>query len=128
GGGTLTVSSVGMFATALNAGIEYSGGPRATTLFSFQIDADTEKPVIHRVSPSKNVLSPPNHKMVPVTLTVSATDDREVASIRIVNVTSNEAPYRKGRGNGREKGHGNRPVDWQLTGGLTLQLRAERTG
>jgi phosphodiesterase/alkaline phosphatase D-like protein len=128
GGGTLTVSSVGMFATALNAGIEYSGGPPATTLFSFQIDADTEKPVIHRVSPSKNVLSPPNHKMVPVTLTVSATDDREVASIRIVNVTSNEAPYRKGRGNGREKGHGNRPVDWQLTGGLNLQLRAERTG
>lgn len=38
-GKTLTVSSVGMNATAQNAGIEYGAGPQAGTVFSFQIDA-----------------------------------------------------------------------------------------
>src|SRR5262249_45617881 len=37
-GKTLTVSSVGMNATAQNAGIEYANGPQARTIFSFQID------------------------------------------------------------------------------------------
>jgi len=37
-GKTLTVSSIGMNATAQNAGIEYTNGPQARTLFSFQID------------------------------------------------------------------------------------------
>jgi hypothetical protein len=37
-GKTLTVTSVGMNATAQNAGIEYANGPQARTLFSFQID------------------------------------------------------------------------------------------
>jgi uncharacterized protein YjiK/phosphodiesterase/alkaline phosphatase D-like protein len=37
-GRTLTVSSVGMNATAQNAGIEYANGPQARTIFSFQID------------------------------------------------------------------------------------------
>ncbi|MGB8167165.1 MAG: alkaline phosphatase D family protein, partial [Chthoniobacteraceae bacterium] len=38
-GQTLTVSSVGMDATAQNSGIEYSAGPQARTVFSFQLDA-----------------------------------------------------------------------------------------
>lgn len=38
-GKTLTVKSVGMNATAQNAGIEYANGPQARTVFSFQIDA-----------------------------------------------------------------------------------------
>ncbi len=38
-GKTLTVSSIGMDATAQNAGIEYAAGPQARTIFSFQIDA-----------------------------------------------------------------------------------------
>ena len=37
-GKTLTVSSVGMNATAQNAGIEYANGPQSRTIFSFQID------------------------------------------------------------------------------------------
>src|SRR4029077_21197532 len=38
-GKELTVSSVGMDATAQNAGIEYASGPQARTIFSFQVDA-----------------------------------------------------------------------------------------
>ena len=37
-GKTLTVKSVGMNSTALNAAIEYANGPQARTIFSFQID------------------------------------------------------------------------------------------
>ena len=38
-GKTLTVRSVGMDATAQNAGIEYANGPQARTIFSFKVDA-----------------------------------------------------------------------------------------
>ena len=38
-GKTLTVSSVGMDATAQNAGIDYANGPQARTIFSFKVDA-----------------------------------------------------------------------------------------
>lgn len=38
-GKTLTVKSVGMNATAQNAGLEYANGPQVRTVFSFQIDA-----------------------------------------------------------------------------------------
>jgi hypothetical protein len=38
-GKTLTVKSVGMDATEQNAGIEYTNGPQARTIFSFQVDA-----------------------------------------------------------------------------------------
>ena len=38
-GKTLSVSSIGMDATAQNAGTEYAAGPQARTIFSFQIDA-----------------------------------------------------------------------------------------
>ena len=37
-GKTLTVKSIGMNSTALNAAIEYANGPQARTIFSFQID------------------------------------------------------------------------------------------
>ena len=40
-GKTLSVKSIGMDATAQNAGIEYANGPQARTLFSFDIDAPT---------------------------------------------------------------------------------------
>lgn len=47
-GKTLTVSSVGMNATAQNAGIEYTGGPQARTVFSFKVDAATVAPQVTR--------------------------------------------------------------------------------
>jgi hypothetical protein len=57
-----------------------------------------------------NVLWPPNHKMVPVTVTVSSTG---VSNCQIVSVSSNElitSSY------------------WKITGDLTVSLRAERLG
>jgi hypothetical protein len=48
--------------------------------------------------------------MVPVTLTVNATDASGVVSRKIISVTSNEA------GSGQ----------WQVTGDLTLNVQADR--
>jgi hypothetical protein len=82
---------------------------------------DTTTPTINNISASPNTLWSPNHKMVNVTVTVDAEDICDSAPIcRIVDVTSNE-PI-----NGL--GDGNTEPDWEITGNLTVKLRAERAG
>lgn len=73
------------------------------------------------LSASPAVLKVPNHKMVDVTVTARVVDDFDPnPSVRIVSVTSNEPS------NG--PGDGNTEVDCVITGPLSLQLRAERSG
>ena len=76
-----------------------------------------EPPVIESVTATPSVLWPPNHKMIPVRINVEATDDNALASTQIIDVKSNESssPGKKG-------------PDWEITGPLTLNLRAERLG
>jgi len=84
---------------------------------------DTTPPSISNITASPNILWPPNHKMVPVVVRVAVTDacDPNVSNqCEIVSVTSNE-PI-----NG--PGDGNTAPDYQITGKLTLNLRAERSG
>jgi len=76
---------------------------------------DRIPPGISRMTASPNVLWPPNHKMVAVSLGVSVEDacDANVASsCRIVSVSSNEGSA----------------ADSQITGRMTASLRAERSG
>ena len=73
------------------------------------------------LSASPQVLWPPNHKMVPVTIAVSASDNCDPApSCMISSVASNEPV------NGT--GDGNTSPDWEVTGDVTVDLRAERSG
>jgi len=75
---------------------------------------DTTPPDISTVSATPDSLWPPDHKMVPVTVAVSVTDacDPDVAAAcEIISVSSNES--------------GTSP-EWQITGPLTVNLRAER--
>ncbi len=74
---------------------------------------DTTPPTITSIGASPNVLSPPNHKMVPITISVTATDicDPNPKS-KIISVTSNEP----GAG------------QYEITGNLTLNLQSERNG
>jgi hypothetical protein len=65
-------------------------------------------------------LGPPNHTMVPVTVTTAAADGCGAATCTIASVTSNE-PVNGG-------GDGNTGTDWQITGPNTVDLRAERSG
>ncbi len=81
---------------------------------------DTTPPVITSASASPNVLWPPNHKMVPITISVVATDLCASASCRIKSVTSNEQIQHPGKKN--------KSPDWSTNGPLALQLRAERSG
>jgi hypothetical protein len=75
---------------------------------------DQEAPTISSVSATPNVLWPPNHKMVPVTVAVDATDNCDSAC-QIASVSSNEPG-------------GKTAPDWKITDDLTVNLRAERLG
>jgi sugar lactone lactonase YvrE len=88
---------------------------------SFQIVVrGCEPPVIHSISASPRVLWPPNNRLHPVTVTVAATDNCALARCKIISVVGDE---RK-----RSPGIGRSGADWQLTGDLTLNLRAQGSG
>jgi hypothetical protein len=74
--------------------------------------ADTTAPVIHSVTASPNALSPPNHQIVPITLSVVKSDNCDAAPVtKIISITSNEKIT-----NG----------DITITGNLTAKLAATR--
>jgi hypothetical protein len=53
---------------------------------------DQTAPVISSASVSPDVLSPPNHQMVPVTVSVSATDNCDSAPVsKIISITCNQS-------------------------------------
>jgi hypothetical protein len=82
---------------------------------------DVTAPTILSLSASPNVLGSPNHQMVPVTVSAASTDNCDPAPVmRIISVASSEPV------NG--SGDGDTAPDWQVTGSLTLNLRAERAG
>jgi len=77
--------------------------------------------VISSVSANPSTLWPPNHKMVPVSMSVAVTDICDAAPVcRIISVSSNEPV------NGL--GDGDTSPDWEITGNLAVNLRAERSG
>ena len=86
-----------------------------TSCESSIIVQDTVRPVITKATVSTDSLWPPNNKMVPVTVRVTARDACCVADWRIVSVTSNESV-------------GDTAPDWIITGKHGLSLRAERNG
>jgi hypothetical protein len=82
---------------------------------------DTTEPVIQEASANPASLWPPNHKLVQVSVSATAVDNCDPSPVCMVsNVTSNEPV------NGR--GDGNTAPDWVITGDLTVDLRAERSG
>jgi hypothetical protein len=82
---------------------------------------DTTPPEIRSATATPSELWPPNHRMVPATITVDVHDVCDpTPTCRIVSVASNEAA------NGT--GDGNTAPDWEITGPLTLNVRAERSG
>jgi hypothetical protein len=82
---------------------------------------DQTPPSVGSVTATPNLLWPPNHKMVPVTLAVSAADNCDPKpACKIISVSSNEPE------NGL--GDGDTAPDWKITGDLTVNLRAERSG
>jgi hypothetical protein len=96
-----------------------AAGNVATGAFKVVVQ-DHQPPVINSIRPSKSVLWPPNHKMIPITIYVSATDAcGGPVSSRIASITSNQPS--------NSTGDGNTLTDWRITGALTVSLRADLT-
>jgi len=82
---------------------------------------DTTPPVVGTVTATPNVLLQANHQMVPTSLAISVSDNCDSSAVcRIVSVVSNE-PI-------EGLGDGDTSPDWTITGNLTVDLRAERSG
>jgi hypothetical protein len=80
---------------------------------------DVTPPLLPFLSASPSQLWPANHRMVPLTIGVQATDNCSPAVCRIAAVRSNE-PI-----NGL--GDGDTAPDWQILTSSTVSLRAERS-
>ena len=80
---------------------------------------DTTPPTAATATASPATIWPPNHKMVAVTVDAAAADVCGSTTCSIASVTSNEPA------NGR--GDGNTASDFEITGPLTVDLRAERS-
>ena len=81
---------------------------------------DTTAPALGSVAPSQATLWQPNHQMVAIDVTAVATDAVGVTSLKIIDVTSSEPD--NGLGDGDTGG------DIVITGALSVNLRAERSG
>lgn len=93
-------------------------GNRATGSFTVTVK-DTTKPLFTKLSITPTLLTANDHSMVTATVTAIATDKVDpTLNVRIVSVTSDEAITGTGAGDVGP--------DWEITGPLTVKLRAER--
>ena len=79
---------------------------------------DTTPPTVESLAATPNVLKPADHRMVSVRVQASAADNCGPVTSKIKSVKSNEAI--------RGLFKGDLAPDWNITGDLTVQLRAER--
>jgi hypothetical protein len=82
---------------------------------------DTTKPIVDSVSASPNVLWPPDQQFVPIAITAVAHDTCDPNPVCSIASVSSSEPLTGG-------GSGNSTPDYNITGPLSLALRAEREG
>jgi probable HAF family extracellular repeat protein len=99
---------------------QVEGGVRAF-LLTPPVNSDTTPPVISAAVASPGSVWPPRHQMVDVEVSVSATDDSgDVPECRLTGVSASEPD--------NSVGDGDTVGDAVVTGTLTAQVRAERSG
>jgi len=87
---------------------------------NFMLAGNCAAPVIASLTATPSVIWPPNHKMVPVTVSADASAACGPPVCRIVAIASDEPS------NGR--GDGNTSIDAHIVPPLTAEIRAERAG
>ena len=128
-GTAIAALSIGIVAAACSAdGARAATGPDAGVNSGGVLSAataactpDVTAPVIASMSASPNVLWPPNHKFVPVSIATSVSDACDPAPHCAISSVSSNEPV-----NGL--GDGDTSPDWIVTGASTLLVRAERSG
>lgn len=112
---TYSAASGSTFALgATSVAVQASDAAGNTSSGSFTVTVqDTTAPTIASVTPSIREIWPPNKKMIPVTVSIGATDAVGIASAKIVSVTTNQPDRR---------------TQWQITGPLAVSLLADRFG
>ncbi len=109
-GSTFATGTTVVTCTASDARGNSASGSFTVTVSAQQ--TDTEAPTIVSITASPDVITPPNNSLVEVTLTVGVIDNIDTMPyVNIYDVTSNEMLT---------------SGDWNRTGPLTVQLRAER--
>lgn len=110
-------SAVGLGNHVITVTVTDAAGNSASTTVSLSV-ADTSAPVISSLTASPSLLSPASGKLLPVVITAVVTDNTDATpTTQIVSVTSNEAIVAPGP---RVKN-----PDYQITGAMTLNLRAK---
>lgn len=111
-GDVVHLTGIGLVTIRASQGGNRNYNAAADVARTFQV-IDTAPPVISSVRPSVTSLWPPNKKMIPVTIGVTASDlvDPHPAC-QVIGVTSNEGSS----------------ADWQITGPMSVNLRADRAG
>jgi hypothetical protein len=95
----------------ITVSVQDAAGNKTTRTIALTI-ADTTAPVIQSVTANPSVLSPPNHQMAAVTVSVVASDNCDSSPIsRIISITCNEPAS---------------PSELVITGNLTANLAATR--
>jgi hypothetical protein len=103
-----------------------SDGINLPTLASINVNViDTTAPTLSPV-PDKNILWPPNHKMVTVTIQAN-TRDNSGGPVTLLAVVSSNEPQ-DGLGDGDMSPDWTEPTIDEVHGIITLKLRAERSG
>jgi hypothetical protein len=102
--------------TIVNCTATDAAGNQSACSFRITVQ-DRQPPVIQSLAATPSLLFPANHEMVPVTIRVTASDNCGIVTSRIVSVTSSDPISGTGRGD--------RAPDWQITGPLNVNLRAE---
>jgi large repetitive protein len=114
-GSTFPIGTTHVDCTATDSFGGHAEGTFAVTV------RDSVDPMIASLSATPNVLEPPNHKLIDVTVTAEAVDAVDpMPQCRIFDVTANEPIL--------GSGSGSTDFDWRITGDLELELRAERSG
>lgn len=118
-GSSMTVSlPAGVYTFTLTVSDGNGGSATDSVLVTVR---DITAPTIASLTATPNVLTSTNHAMVPVVVTAAASDTcGGTVTCRIVSVTSSEPSSGLGGG---DLG----PNDWEITGPLTVRLRAERS-
>lgn len=118
GNQTPTASQVGSHSVTFSVSDGNGGSDSETIAITVE---DRTPPAITSVTADPSTLWPPNQRMVAVTVTVAATDAADPApKSKIVSVSSSDPD--DGKGDGKTS------PDVNITGDLTVELRAERVG